>query len=81
MFIILAVIVASTVALLFAGLREKGVVSIFSVTSSIEEREKIREINLDLSIFDDERLKSLKSYITLPIVVGESGRENPFAPF
>lgn len=43
--------------------------------------EMLKEIKLDFSVFDDSLFKSLKSHGTLPVVVGETGRENPFSSY
>ena len=45
----------------------------------IEER--LKEIRLDLSALDDTLFKSLRSHGLLPVIVGESGRENPLESY
>jgi len=41
----------------------------------------IKATDLTNSILNDERFKNLKQADSLPIVVGQTGRDNPFAPF
>lgn len=40
-----------------------------------------QEVKLDLGILDDSLFKSLKSHGLLPVIVGETGRDNPFEPY
>jgi len=48
----------------------------FSITE-----ERLAEIKLDFSIFNDPLFKSLKSHGLLPVTVDEVGRENPFEAY
>jgi len=48
----------------------------FSITE-----ERVAEIKLDFSIFEDPLFKSLESHGLLPVTVDETGRENPFEAF
>ncbi len=54
---------------------EKGS-SGFSITE-----ERLAEIKLDFSIFEDPLFKSLKSHGLLPVTVDQAGRENPFEAY
>ena len=42
---------------------------------------KIETMNLDFSIFDHTLFKQLKIFGIMPVKPGQTGRENPFAPF
>ncbi len=47
---------------------------------SINE-ERLAEIKIDFSIFEDPLFKSLQSHGLLPVTVEEAGNENPFKGF
>jgi hypothetical protein len=42
---------------------------------------RFKDINLDFSVFDDFRFKSLKVFGELPVQPGTTGRVDIFAPF
>ncbi len=48
-------------------------------TSATEER--LKEMELDFSVLNNNLFKSLKSHGALPVITGETGRENPFEPY
>lgn len=41
----------------------------------------LKQATLDLPIFKDKKFQSLILFGQFPLVIGEKGRENPFAPF
>lgn len=54
-----------------------------SLESSAREQfdPKIETLNLDFSVFDHILFKQLKIFGIIPVKPGQTGRENPFAPF
>ncbi|KKS26562.1 MAG: hypothetical protein UU87_C0001G0077 [Parcubacteria group bacterium GW2011_GWA2_42_11] len=43
--------------------------------------ERIKNLNTEGSIYQDKGFAELKLHGDLPLVIGERGRSNPFAPF
>jgi len=58
---------------------EESQESISKIISSFER--ELGQIKLELDILDNELFKSLKSYGVLPVIPGETGRENPFQSY
>jgi len=44
------------------------------------EEKKVKEVKLELEVLDNELFQALKSHGILPVVPGETGKENPFQP-
>lgn len=42
---------------------------------------ELRAINLDFSVLDNILFKQLKVFGVIPVNPGQTGRDNPFAPF
>ncbi|MDP3731111.1 MAG: hypothetical protein Q8R34_01300 [bacterium] len=74
--------------ILFTGLALAYLLGSSVETSDVSQPRAIREIspelasvNLDLSVLDDILFKQLKVFGTIPVNPGQTGRDDPFAPF
>ena len=47
----------------------------------LEIASEIETMSLDFSVFDHVLFKQLKVFGVIPVCSGQTGRENPFAPF
>jgi len=43
--------------------------------------EMLKKITIDFNVLDNDLFKSLKSHGLLPVIAGETGRENPFISY
>lgn len=78
------------ILILFSGLAISFLIAFNTAAPSVEQlptairgeiSPELRTINLDFSIFDDILFKQLKVFGVIPVEPGQTGRENPFAPF
>lgn len=77
------------ILILFAGLAISFLlasgVKVAPVSQPVVARGEIssefRSLNLDLSVLDNILLKQLKVFGIIPVNPGQTGRDNPFAPF
>lgn len=84
--LILIVVVAAAIYFLFTkapSIISAPVVMAPSETelASYNLAEGLKTANLDLSLINDSKFKSLLLHGDLPVVVGQRGRDNPFAQF
>ncbi|MBI2057696.1 MAG: hypothetical protein HYT63_01800 [Candidatus Yanofskybacteria bacterium] len=83
LFIGLIIFAGLAMAYLFYSNLVPAAPSDFSAPTSAraEIASEIETINLDFSVLDHILFKQLKVFGTIPVSSGQTGRENPFAPF
>lgn len=59
----------------------EGLIPSEKTVSPSATEEKLKAVKLDFSVFDNKLFKSLKSHGVLPVIKGETGRQNPFEPY
>jgi len=79
----IAIIVIGIVAgyLFFSMTIQGSEVGISPPVTADDTLSKFKDLNLDFSIFDDARFKSLKTFGESPVQPGPTGRLDIFAPF
>ena len=83
--IILVIVVIITGIVWYSSVQKEKSVGIVTIPGGTTREalilnEAIKNIKLDFTVFDDSLFKSLKSHGALPVVAGETGKDNPFAP-
>ncbi len=81
LFIILILFVGFALSFLIASNNETPSAGQPSVVTRGEISPELRTINLDFSLLDNISFKQLKVFGIIPVNPGQTGRDNPFAPF
>lgn len=79
LFMILILFFGLAVAFLLASSAEAPAVVETAVVREFSS--ELRSINLNFAIFDNVLFKKLKVFGLIPVVPGQTGRDDPFRPF
>lgn len=78
---ILAVVVIITAFVWYSNYQKKPVKEGESLIGPLVSGKYLKDVKLDLDILNDDLFKSLKSHGVLPVIPGDTGRDNPFSPY
>ncbi len=79
--VILAVVIVIAGFVLYNSQRDTASKKVQQAASGVTQKEKeLKEIKLELEVLDNKMFQYLKSFGVLPVIPGDTGRENPFQP-